>query len=88
MKKGFIRFTDFVYKKEYAIISQIFKDFRPTHIEFRHWENDVWYIYGESECFDEVIDIEGMPQDVPQYEVIFKTRLEGGYSHEFRKFNR
>ena len=84
MKKGFIRFTDFVYKKEYEIISQIFKDFRPTHIEFRHWENAVWYIDGECEFFDDVI--EGM--DVPQYEVIFKTRLEGGYSHEFRKFNR
>ena len=84
MKKGFIRFTDFVYKKEYEIISQIFKDFRPTHIEFRHWENDVWYIYGESDFFDDVIEGEV----IPQYEVIFKTILEGGYSHEFRKFNR
>ena len=84
MKKGFIKITDFLYKKEYAVISQIFTDFRPTHIEFRHWENDVWYIYGESECFDEVIEGEV----IPQYEVIFKTRLEGGHYHEFRKFNR
>lgn len=48
MNKGFIKISNHVYHELWDDIYILFKDFRPTHIEFRHWENDIWYFYGES----------------------------------------
>lgn len=61
MNKGIIKITDVLYKEEYNTISGIFKYFRPTHIELRHWENDVWYFYGESDLFENIIEGEIIP---------------------------
>lgn len=69
MRKGYIKITDHLYSNMYDSISELFKYFRPTHIEFRYCENDMWYLYGQSEFFDEIK--EGEP--VPQYDVSFET---------------
>lgn len=77
MKKGIIRISKEVYNECWPVIADIFKDFRPTYIEFRHWENDIWYFYGTSERFEEVE--EGF--QIPFYEVLFDT-VNKTYSFE------
>ena len=69
MRKGFIKITDAIYREQWGFVYPIFKHFRPNHIEFRHWENDIWYFYGECEFFDELKE----GQSVPQYDVIINT---------------
>lgn len=81
MRKGFIKMTDQLYKENWKDIYIFFKDFRPTHIEFRHWENDIWYFYGESELFD--IIKEGM--QIPQYEVMLTRHNDNTITYEFKK---
>jgi hypothetical protein len=81
MKKGVIKITDSLYRGNYQIASLIFKDFRPTHIEFRQWENNVWYLYGESENFDEIKEGE----IVPEYKALITTQPDGNYLCSFTK---
>ena len=82
MKKGIIKISDGLYKDNWEDISVIFKDFRPTHIEFRHWENNVWYFYGESEKFDKVK--EGDP--IPFYDVLFTNKEDGTFNYTFTQY--
>jgi len=79
MKKGYIKITDVLIKQLWSDIYVIFKHFRPTHIELRHWENDIWYFYGESELFDELKEGEV----VPQYECCFTKLNDGTISYQF-----
>lgn len=81
MRAGVIRITDVLYQNSWEEISVIFKKFRPTHIEFRNWENGIWYFYGTCDEFDEILE----SQVVTEYTVIF-TRSEDG-THEY-KFER
>lgn len=81
MKRGIIKISDTLYKKEWPLISEIFKYFRPTHIEFRHLENDIWHLFGESDLFDEVVEGE----KVPEYEVVFTRHPDKSYKIEFHK---
>ena len=69
MKKGVIRISNEVYNDCWIAVADIFKEFKPNHIEFRHWENDLWYFYGTSESFDIVNEGE----IIPFYEVLFDT---------------
>ena len=69
MNKGYIVVSDRFYKNDYDVLSAIFLEMRPTHIEFRHWENNEWYIYGESEMFEPVAEGDA----IPRYEVIFES---------------
>ncbi len=82
MNKGFIKISNDVYVKMWGTLYIIFKDFRPTHIEFRHWENDIWYFYGTSDLFDEVKE----GDIIPQYDVLL-TRNEDSapLTYEFIK---
>lgn len=85
-RKGLIKVSNELYEKEYDTISLIFKDFRPTYIEFRHWDNNTWYIYGVSEFFEEVSE----GSAIRQYEVVFTSHQNEGdfsvyYTYEFRK---
>ncbi len=66
MRKGFIKISNQLYTERYELICGIFLVFRPTHIEFRHWENSTWYIWGESNCFDEL----KKGDTIPQYEAL------------------
>ena len=79
-RRGFIRFTD-AHKGDWNKLYIFFKDFRPTHIEFRHWENDVWYFYGVSPLFDEVAEGEA----VPQYDVIFTRHEDDTLTYNFQR---
>ncbi len=67
MNKGLIKISDIIYREQWDIFRLIFKDFKPTHIEFRHWENFIWYFYGDSELFDKIQH--GDP--IPEYNVLF-----------------
>jgi len=78
MKKGFIRISKQLYDESYDLISPLFLLFKPMHIEFRHWENDIWYFWGTSEKFDELKEGDA----VPGYEVLITP-----HSHEIT-FNR
>lgn len=69
MNKGIIKITDILYKENYDEISGIFKYFKPTHIDFRHWENDIWYFYGISDFFEKT----KKGDDIPFYTVEINT---------------
>ena len=81
MKKGFIKVSDILIKQDWGKLYIFFKDFRPTYIEFRHWENDTWHYYGVSELFDELKEGE----QVPQYEVIFTSHPDSSLTYEFKR---
>ncbi len=66
-KVGYIKVSNEVLDFSWETFAVIFKDFRPTHIEYRHWENKVWYFYGVSDLFQELLE----GQAVPQYDVTF-----------------
>lgn len=80
-KRGFIKCSDALIKQDWKYLYVFFKDFRPTHIEFRHWENDIWYFYGVSEKFETVKEGEC----VPQYDVVFTKQENGELLYEFNK---
>jgi hypothetical protein len=62
MNKGFFVISDYVYTECWDDVKIIFNYFRPTYIEFRHWENDKWYFYGESNQFDKVVEGDKIPE--------------------------
>lgn len=80
-RKGVIKITNQLYDSDWEIISAIFSKFKPSHIEFRYWENDMWYFYGTSELFDELKEAEA----IPFYDVIFTSQMDGTYTFEFKK---
>jgi hypothetical protein len=81
MKKGFIKISDTLYKDSWKDLYIFLKDFRPTHIEFRHWENDIWYLYGISDLFDEL----KAGDAVPQYDVMFSKHEDNPLTYEFKR---
>jgi hypothetical protein len=80
MNKGYIIISDHLYHNEWALISQIFKDFRPSSI-YRSGPLDDWYFYGTSVYFDPVSEFE----NIPQYHVIFTANKDGTYTYKFEK---
>jgi len=83
MNKGLIKISDVMYKQDWHILYIFMKDFRPTHIEFRHWENDIWYMYGVSDHFD--VLKEG--DLVPQYDIVFTKQGNGSLAYKFQRVN-
>lgn len=83
MNKGLIKISNELYAQNWSLIYFFMKDFRPTHIEFRHLENDIWYLYGESDKFEPIKEGE----EVPQYDVIFTISPGSGVSYEFKRVN-
>jgi hypothetical protein len=81
MRKGYFEISDEMYTKDWDILSQIFKDFRPIHIEFNHWNRNIWVIVGVSDKFDEVEEDE----PIPQYEVIFTRHPYDQYTYVFKR---
>ena len=81
MNKGFIKVSDIIYREAWSDIYIFLKDFRPTHIEFRHWENDIWYLYGVSSKFDPINEGDA----IPQHDVMFTKREDGGHDYEFKR---
>lgn len=77
--KGYIRCADSLITNNWGRLYIFFKDFRPTHIEFKHWENNTWYFWGVSELFDELK--EGDP--IPQYDVLFTQQEDKSYTYKF-----
>jgi hypothetical protein len=82
MRKGFFKISNSAYTEMWEYLHLIFKDFRPTHIEFRHWENNVWYLHGVSEKFDELKE----GDVVPQYDALFTTHENGSITYEIKRF--
>lgn len=81
MKKGFIKITNEVYNNLWGISYQIFKDFKPYHIEFRKSENDMWYFFGTCDSFDELKEGE----EPKNYMAVFTMQDDGTYRHSFQK---
>ena len=81
MNKGFIKISNNAYTECWSELCIFMKDFRPTHTEFRHWENDMWYMYGVSEKFTPLK--EGDP--IPQYDVSFTRHEDGTLTYEFER---
>jgi len=83
MKRGLIRITKELYEQKYNVVCMIFKVFRPIHIEYRHWENDMYYIYGVSDNFKELPEA----SMTPEYDVIFTSHDNNScYTFEFRLY--
>lgn len=83
-RKGVVKVTKEFYENEWPTVCQIFKHFRPSHIEFRHWENDVWYFFGTSEFFDELKEGEA----TPEYLAIFTSDGKVPHAGIFSNFQR
>ena len=83
MNKGFIKISNELYVNNWERLYVIMKDFRPIHIEFRHWENDIWYVYGVSKKFDKLT----LGEVVPQYDVIITEDENKGLTYEFKRIN-
>ena len=82
MNQGYIRISDDIYRNEWGKIWIFMQDFLPIHIEYRHWENNIWYLYGFSEYFDELQEGEA----VPQYDLIFFRENENeNFKYEFKR---
>jgi hypothetical protein len=81
MKKGYFKITNDLVVGCWVHISSIFKDFRPVHIEFRYWENDLWYFYGISDLFDEILEGE----EVPEYKIEMTRDSDHVITYKFIK---
>lgn len=80
-RKGLIKISNELYQTDWSTVSKLFLFFRPSHIEFRHWENDTWYSYGTSAHFDELKEGES----VPEYLAIFENKDQEIHFREFIK---
>jgi len=80
MRKGFFKISDEMYTKDWDIISLIFKDFRPIHLEFNRHTN-IWVIAGVSDKFDKVREDE----PTPQYDIIFTRHPNNEYTYFFER---
>jgi hypothetical protein len=81
MNKGLIKINNEFYTTGWDTLHLFMKDFRPTHIEFRHWENDTWYMYGVSKLFDELKE----GDSVPHYNVVFTQNENNNISYKFNR---
>lgn len=81
MNKGLIKISNELYINQWSELYIFMKDFRPTHIEFRHWENNTWYIYGVSEMFDKAKE----GNAVPEYFVIFNHYENKDSTYKFER---
>lgn len=81
MNKGLVKISNELYVNDWKRLYIFMKDFRPTHIEFRHWENDTWYMYGVSEMFDKLKEGDA----VPQYDVIFAQYENKDITYKFKR---
>lgn len=79
-RKGYIKISDGLIESHWKEFHVIFKDFRPTHIEFKHWENNIWYFWGVSDLFEEVKETE----EIPQYDIIL-TKTKKALTYKFEK---
>jgi hypothetical protein len=81
MNKGYIIISDHLYHNEWALISQIFKDFKPYYMRKVGYFFQDWCYYGFSSLFDEV----KKGENIPQYHVIFTANEDGTYTYKFEK---
>ena len=81
MNKGLVKISNECYVNDWAKLHIFMKDFRPTHIEFRHWENNTWYMYGVSEMFEELKEGDA----VPNYNVIFTQHENKTITYKFKR---
>jgi len=81
MNKGLIKISNEIYCNQWDLISIIFESFRPINIEFRHWENNIWYLWGISEKFRKLDEGE----KIPEYEVIFTFNKKWQNTYEFNE---
>jgi len=81
MNKGLVKISNELYVNDWDRIYFFMKDFRPTYIEFRHWENDIWYIYGISKMFDELKEGDA----IPQYDIIFTQHENNDITYKFER---
>ena len=80
-RRGLIKISNEFIEKDWDLIYIFFKDFRPTHIEFRHWKNNTWYYYGVSKLFKELKEAEA----IPEYDVIFKRDKNNKLTYKITK---
>ena len=81
MNKGLVKISNECYVNDWGKLYLFMKDFRPTHIEFRHWENNTWYMYGVSEMFEELKEGDA----VPNYNVIFTQHENKTITYKFKR---
>ena len=60
-QRGLIKISHEAYRAYSDQVKEIFQHLRPTHIEFVHWDNYTWHIYGLSEQFDKLKEAEKAP---------------------------
>lgn len=79
MNKGYLKISNELYVSQWHEIYVFMKDFRPTHIEFRPWENNTWYLYGVSKMFHELKE----GDKVPQYHLFLQRHENKAMTYEF-----
>jgi len=61
VRQGIIRMSNDIYQNNWKQIYMMFSEFRPAYIEFRHWDNNTWYFYGQSEHFEAIQEGQSLP---------------------------
>jgi hypothetical protein len=77
--RGLIKISDIVYSEHWKDLYVFMRDFRPTHIEFRFWDNNMWYMWGVSDKFDALKE----GDQIPAYTVEFTRQADGSFTYEF-----
>ncbi len=77
LKRGLIKATDEFVMNNWYDFALVLKDFRITHVEYRHWEGNLWYYYGVSEFFDDIKEGETIPEYTVEFNRIdIKTKSD------------
>jgi len=79
MRLGLIKISGSLYRHNYDDIKHIFDVVRPERIEHRPYENDIYYLYGICDAFEDLT--EGAA--VPQYDAVITA---GEKEIKFNKF--
>ena len=61
MAIGRIIISNEIYTNHWAEIWGLMEHFRIIHIEYRHWESDLWHLHGVSDKFDDLKEGEEPP---------------------------
>jgi len=80
-RRGIIKMSNELVVNGWDQVGFIFKDFRPIHIEHRHWDCNYWYFYGVCDGFDEVTEGE----NAPEYSIKVSYAGEGEPEYKFIK---
>lgn len=81
-KGGFIKVSNDIFMGQPNLIREIYKTFYPIHIEYRIWENHIWFLFGYCDYFEEIKNGEKWLQ----YDVTFTEKEDKSFDLKFTAY--